>query len=172
MTLETGKHSKLRCAFTLIELMLVMVLIAVAVSMVAPRMSGFVRARALPMEAQRLMALMHAGQARAVSEGMPMVLWLDEKQNTGGLEIEATPKGGDPKAETVNVSDGIQVSTVYKGSATMTRFKNLPAVRFLPDGTVDPASPQTVALVQGDNGLWLMELQNHTGYEIDDSQKQ
>jgi type II secretion system protein H len=176
MTSETGKPNKsrqcARSAFTLIELMLVLVLIAVGVSIVAPRMSDFVRGRALSMEAQRMMALLHAGQARAVSEGMPMVLWLDEKQGTCGLELETTPKGGDSKAEQVSISDGVQASMAYKGSGTLTKFNNLPAIRFLPDGTVDENSPQTVQLTEGSGSLWLVQLQNHTGYEISDSAKQ
>src|SRR5262249_13872709 len=93
MTLETGNKFPRRCAFTLIELVLVMALLVVAVSMVAPRMSDFVRGRALDSEARRMMALMHAGQARAVSEGMPIVFWLDQKQSTCGVEEETPPKG-------------------------------------------------------------------------------
>ena len=152
--------------------MLVLVLIAVGVAIVAPRMQGFVRGRALSLEAQRLMALLHAGQARAVSEGMPMELWLDEKSGTCGLELETTPKGGDAKAEQVTISDGVQVSMVYKGSGALTKFNNLPAIRFLPDGTIDENSPQTVELMEDSGALWLVQLQNHTGYEISDSQKQ
>lgn len=174
MTLEIGKHNKLpsRCAFTLIELVLVMVLLVVAVCIIAPRMSDFIRGRALDSEARRMMALMHAGQSRAVSEGMPMVLWMDEKQNTCGLQEETPPAGGDPKAEDVTISDSVQMAPVTSGPLTVTKFKNLPAIRFLPDGSVDENSPQTVQLTQGNDALWLVQLQNRTGYEISDSQKQ
>jgi type II secretion system protein H len=174
MTLETGNKinkSPAPCAFTLIELVLVMALLVVAVCMVAPRMSDFIRGRALDSEARRMVALMRAGQARAVSEGMPMVLWLDEKQNAIGLEQETPPKGGDPKAEDLKISENVQIAAVTQGSATTTTFKHLPAIRFLPDGTVDENSPQTVQLTQGNESLSLTELQNRTGYEINDSQK-
>ena len=172
MILETGNNkSSARCAFTLIELVLVMALLVVAVSIVAPRMQDFVRGRALDNEARRMMALMHAGQARAVSEGMPVVLWLDEKQNTCGLEQETPPKGGDPKAEEVTISGYVQVAPVNSGSVAVTKFNNLPAARFLPDGTVDENSPQSWQLTEGNDALWLNELQNHTGYEISDTKK-
>jgi type II secretion system protein H len=173
MTLETGKHNKShnRCAFTLIELILVMALIAVAVSIVAPRMQDFVRGRALDTEARRMMALMHAGQSRAVSEGMPMVLWFDEKQNTCGLEEETPPKGGDPNAENVSISDSVQIAPVNASGLVVTTFHHLPAIRFLPDGTIDQSSPRTVQLTQGNDALWLKELQNHTGYEVSYSNK-
>jgi prepilin-type N-terminal cleavage/methylation domain-containing protein len=173
MTLETGKHNKSssRCAFTLIELVMVMALLVVAVCLVAPRMSDFIRGRALDSEARRLMALMHAGQARAVSEGMPMVLWMDEKQGSYGLQQETPPKGEDPKAEQLTMSDSVHVVPAASGASSLTTFRNLPAIRFLPDGTIDENSPQTVKLAQDNSQLWLVELQNHTGYEISDSSK-
>ncbi len=175
MILETGNNKSpgqyAQCAFTLIELVLVMVLLVVAVCMVAPRMSDFVRGRALDSEARRMMALLHAGQSRAVSEGMPVVLWFDAKQNTAGLEQETPPKGGDPKAENVTVSDGVQITPAAPGSTTTTTFKHLPAIRFLPDGTIDEDSPQTVQVTEGNETLLLVQLQNRTGYEVSDSQK-
>jgi prepilin-type N-terminal cleavage/methylation domain-containing protein len=173
MILETGKHNKPRsqCAFTLIELVLVMALLVVAVCMVAPRLTNFVRGRALDSEARRLLALTDAGESRAVSEGMPMVLWFNQKQNTCGLEAETPPKGGDTKAENIFVSGSVAISPVNTGLSAMTMFNHLPAIRFLPDGTVDQNSPRTVQLTQGNDALWLLELQNHTGYEISDSSK-
>jgi type II secretory pathway pseudopilin PulG len=175
MTLATGhpaiKNRRSRCAFTLVELILVMVLIVVAISLVAPRMSTFVRGRALDSEARRLLAIAHAGQARAVSEGMPMVLWIDEKQNGYGLEEETPGKNGDANAENYSSDDNVQVAVMnLNGSATM--FNNLPAIRFLADGTVDENSPQAVKLT-GSNGdeLWLLESADRRGYEISDSDK-
>lgn len=148
-----------------------MALLVVAVCMVAPRMADFVRGRALDSEARRLLALTDAGQSRAVSEGMPMVLWLDQKQNACGLQEETPPGGGDPKAENVTINDSVQIAPVTTGSLGMTTFNNLPAIRFLPDGTIDENSPQTVQLTEGHETLWLLELQNHTGYEISESPK-
>lgn len=163
------RNLKFADGFTLIELVLVMALIVVAVSMVVPRMSGFIRGRALDSESRRLMALMHAGQSRAVSEGMPMVLWFDAKQNTCGLQEETPPKGGDTKAENLDIADNVQVAVVSAGLAGATTFNNLPAIRFLPDGTVDENSPQTLKLTQDSDALWLVELQNRTGYEVSDT---
>jgi Tfp pilus assembly protein FimT len=153
------------------ELMLVTALIAVAVSIVAPRLTNFVRGRTLDSEARRLLALTDAGQSRAVSEAMPMVLWFNEKQNTCGLQEETPPKGGDPKAENVAIDDSVQIAPGTTGSLGMTIFNHLPAIRFLADGTIDENSPQTVQLVEGHDSLWLVQLQNRTGYEISNSPK-
>jgi prepilin-type N-terminal cleavage/methylation domain-containing protein len=171
MTLETGNKLQSRCAFTLIELVLVMALLVVAVSIVAPKMSDFIRGRALDSEARRMVALIDAGQARAVSEGMPMVLWVNEKENTCGMEAETSPKGGDPKAEDLAINENVQITPVNSGTQSGTTFNHLPAIRFLPDGTIDENSPATLRLAEGNDVLWLTQLQNHSGYEISYSQK-
>jgi len=81
--------------FTLIELILVLALLVIITSIAAPAMSRFVRGRALDSEARRLIALMHAAQSRAVSEGAPMMLWVDEKAGGYGVEAETSGQNGD-----------------------------------------------------------------------------
>lgn len=173
MTLATGQRAGRpapACAFTLIELVLVMALLVVAVSIVAPRMAGFIRGRALDSEARRMAAVLNAGQARAVSEGMPIVLWVDTKQNAYGLQEETPDKNGDQKAEDFTADENVEILVPKTGSTTPTTFKNLPAIRFLPDGTVDPDSPQMLQLQDsGGSSLWLVETSNRTGYEIQTS---
>ena len=177
MTLATGNSRPGRNAFTLIELVLVLSLLVVAVSMVAPKMSNFIRGRALDTEARRLQALAHVGSSRAVSEGVPIVLWFDQAKGEYGLEQE-TPadQTGDPDAELLPLAEQVQVQvanvtgTRAGSGAAPTTFKNLPAIRFQADGTVDENSPHTVQLLDATGAaLWLVELQNRTGYEIRDS---
>jgi type II secretion system protein H len=174
MTLETGQPNNGRCrrAFTLVELILVLALLVVITSLVAPAMSNFIRGRALDSEARRLFALMHAGQSRAVSEGMPIMLWVDEKQKAYGLEAETPPRGGDPKAENLPLDGNLQISVLNAGTSALTTIHNLPAIRFLPDGTIDENSPQMLRLVDAKgNALWLIESRNRMGYEIRDTDK-
>jgi type II secretion system protein H len=159
-------------AFTLIELILVLALLVVITSLAAPAMANFIRGRALDSEARRLFALMHAGQSRAVSEGMPMVLWVDEKQGAYGLQVETNGKTGDPKAENLTVDSTLQIAVLNSGLSTPTTFNHLPAIRFLADGSVDENSPQTLQLTDSAGvSRWLIESRNHTGYEIRDSNK-
>jgi type II secretion system protein H len=158
-------------AFTLIELILVLALLVVITSLAAPAMSNFIRGRALDSEARRLFALMHAGQSRAVSEGMPMMLWVDAKQGAYGLSAETTGQTGDPKAENLSVDSTLQIAVLHVGLVTQATFNNLPAIRFLADGTVDENSPQTLQLTDSAGvSRWLIESRNHVGYEIRDSQ--
>src|SRR5580658_2046404 len=97
------RHSSFRNGFTLIELILVLSLLVIVSSLTAPAMSRFIRGRALDTEARRLVAVMHVTQSRAVSEGMPVVLWLDEKDGTYGFALESSAQGSDPKAEALNM---------------------------------------------------------------------
>ena len=159
-------------AFTLIELVLVLALLVVITSLAAPAMANFIRGRALDSEARRLFSLTHAAQSRAVSEGMPMVLWVDQKQGTYGFEAETSnKKTGDPKADTFTLDATLQIAVMNLGRSAPTTFNNLPAIRFLADGTVDENSPQTIQLTDsGGVSRWLIESRNHTGYEISNSQ--
>jgi len=174
MILATGKKPsdpRQTGAFSLIELILVMALLVVVVSMVVPKMSGFVRGRALDSEVRRFQALAHAGQSRAVSEGMPMMLWIDTKAGAYGLE-EETPAAstGDPKAEVVDLADSLEMTVQNEAGTAPTMFRKLPAIRFMADGSIDEDSPHVIVVTDtGGVSLWLVELKNRSGYEIRDT---
>ena len=175
---EDGSRTRTRtttrriAAFTLIELILVLALLVIITSLAAPAMSRFVRGRALDSEARRLAALMHAGQSRAVSEGAPMMLWVDEKAGSYGLEAETSGANGDAKAENLAVDSTLILAVAGAVAATPVTFKDLPAIKFLADGTVDENSPQTLKLTDSAGfSRWLMEATNHNGYEIRDTEK-
>jgi len=172
-------------AFTLIELILVLALLVVITSIAAPAMARFIRGRALDTEARRLVALMHAAQSRAVSEGMPMMLWLDEKTGAYGLAAEtggqsggqviaqASGQNADPKAENLTLDSTLAMAVLHTGAGAATMFNNLPAIRFQADGTVDENSPQTLKLTDSDGFTrTLTETRLRTGYEIADAPSQ
>jgi len=159
--------------FTLIELILVLALLVIVTSIAAPAMARFVRGRALDSEARRLAALMHAGQSRAVSEGAPMMLWIDEKGGAYGLEAETSGENGDTKAENLSIDSTLQIAVQDAGAAaTPVTFKNLPAIRFLAGGTVDENSTQLLKLTDSAGfARWLALGKTRMGYEIRDSEK-
>jgi type II secretion system protein H len=172
MTLSTGQNDFRRRAFTLVELILVLALLVIITSIAVPAMARFIRGRALGAESRRLMALMHAAQSRAVSEGAPMMFWIDAKNDAYGVSAETSGPNGDPAAENLTVDSTLQISVAGIGTGAQTTFNNLPAIRFLPDGTVDENSPQTLELVDSDGkAQWLVESRNRTGYEISDTAK-
>jgi type II secretion system protein H len=163
------RHSVFQRGFTLIELILVLALLVIITSLAVPSMARFIRGRALDSEARRLLSLMHAGQSRAVSEGAPMVLWVDEKGGAYGLEAETSGQNGDAKAEDLTVDSTLAISVQNLATGAQVTFKNLPAIKFLPDGLVDEDSPRTLQLVDADGFARQLALNRmRSGYEISD----
>ena len=73
-------------------------LLAIIATFVAARMGSFFEGRALGFEARRLLSLTHYAQSRAVSEGVPFILWVNPAESTYGLAIQST--FSDPEADT------------------------------------------------------------------------
>lgn len=168
----------LQSAFTLIELILVMALLAIVLGVSAPSLSRFFRSRSLDSEAKRFMALTRHAQSRAVSEGVPMVLWLETEQRIYGLNADKSFVEEDPQAEQFTLDDALQVEVLrYSGAMTAmqtNRFRNekldagnLYIMRFNPDGFVSLSSPEAVVFRQGENEeLWVAQSRNRLNYEI------
>jgi len=166
VTGQTESKSACRHGFTLIELILVLTLMGIVASLIAPSLSNFVRGRALDSEARRLLSLTHAAQSRAVSEGVPVVIWMNTTQGGYGMEREGSSGSNDPKAMEFSVDGNVQLMVINTAKVGTT-VRRLPAIRFLPDGTIDENSPPTLHL--GDTTgavLWLIQTRNRMGYEI------
>jgi prepilin-type N-terminal cleavage/methylation domain-containing protein len=174
-------------AFTLIELILVMAILTMAVSVTAPTLANFFRGRTLDSEARRLLAMTHSGQNRAVSEGIPIDLWVDAENRTVGLEAEPSFETTDARAVEFELDGGVQVE-ITKQTAVTSAAKTLglsqtvstasvprpnlthpllPTIRFLPDGTISETSPQTLRLSGRDgNSICVALAQDKLSYEI------
>lgn len=155
-----------RLGFTLVELLLVMALLVIVLAIAAPNLANFFRGRSLDNEARRLLALTRLGQSRAVSEGIPMVLWLDEKGRCYGLEEESGfdelmktnlvfTLDKDLQMEVVLVNrtsvlgpnSGNSLRTLNPNLAQPTNpHRNYPSIRFLEDGTIGETSPELIRL--------------------------
>ena len=168
----------LQNAFTLIELILVMALLAIVLAVSAPSLSRFFRSRSLDSEAKRFLALTRYAQSRAVSEGVPMVLWLETEQRGYGLNADKSFVEEDPLAEQFTVDDALEIEVLRFSRAMIAsqtnRFQNerldagnLYTLRFNPDGFVSLSSPEAVVFRQGENEeLWVAQSRNRLNYEI------
>ncbi|NOS69056.1 MAG: prepilin-type N-terminal cleavage/methylation domain-containing protein [Verrucomicrobia bacterium] len=157
--------------FTLIELILVMTLLIVVISFSAPSLGKFFRGRALDGEARRLLSLSREGQSRAASEGVPVVLWVDPTKHQYGLEQDLTFVDHDDKSltytldkdVTIEMVNGVLSSAVSGDSGA----RNLPGIRFQPDGSFDEASPEALRLQDREGSvLYLAQSRNRLNYEI------
>lgn len=179
MTLSTprSRHADLRrpapAGFTLIELILVLALLALAAGLAAPHLSTFFRGRTLDNEARRLLALTRYGQSRAVSEGVPVALWIDSAAGSYGLEIVPGFADADDRAVDYASDSGVVLSTEtaaapvpYEDTGTIAADATT-AITFNPDGQIDPSSVSRILLRQdGEAALALVPNRLGTGYEI------
>jgi type II secretion system protein H len=182
MMSPTGQHKESEVrrasrgrAFTLIELMLVMTLILIVLAVAFPSLRGFFRGRNLDSEARRVLALTRYGQSRAVSEGVPMVLWIDSKQRTFGLQAAAGYLDRDDRAVDFLLDEDLRLeATVPTVTYTTGQWNepapvagSLPMIRFLPDGFISESSPEQIVLTERDNhAIGIVQSANRLSYEI------
>lgn len=162
-------------AFTLVELIVVMVLLLIVASMVAPRMSSFFRGRALSSEGRRMLSLINYGQSRAVAEGAPVLLWIDTANSTYGLELQAGFTGPDERAVTYTVEPTLTLEVPAGAVGEPSELdderlglpENLAVIRFTPDGFFDEVSVTRIVIRQGEDGaLEIVPTPNRLRYEI------
>jgi prepilin-type N-terminal cleavage/methylation domain-containing protein len=181
MTSRTGskpsRSSRARLGgFTLVELILVMALLTVVGSLGAPTLARFFRGRSLDSEARRFLSLTRYGQSRAVSEGVPMVLWIDADQGVYGLGAEPGYLADDPKAVQFVLNEDLAVEIEQTrplpipdrpGRTASRQADRRPEIRFTPDGFIDDTSPDAVLIREGEERrLWVGQSRNRLHYEI------
>ena len=101
-----------------------------------------------------------------------MVLWIDAKNGTYGLQEEASYAQADPKAVELELGKDLQVEVADVGagrvSSARTNRRQRPEIRFLPDGFIGERSPQSVVLREGDEApIWITQSLNGLNYEIE-----
>jgi Tfp pilus assembly protein FimT len=167
------RHSLFSSAFTLIELILIMAVIAISASLIVPRLANFFRGRTIDSETRQIIALIHQGQSRAVSQGVPMLLWFDEKAGAYGLEEEPGFTDKDNEAVEFALDKDLQFQIPNNPSATVTTpitasgaHANLSQIRFLPDGTIGETSPKLIRLLNRDgSAVSLTQSRDRNQYE-------
>lgn len=167
--------------FTLVELIVVMALLVSVIALASPSLAGFFRGRAVDAEARRLMSLTRLGQMRAAAEGLPMILWVDLKQRTYGLETDSSFVDEDAKAveytldgnvtmeigATESQQSSIGSDTLFGSLDSVSKRASLPHIRFEPAGGISESSPENLQLLDRDGGsLWVGLAANRLNYEI------
>ena len=166
-------------AFTLIELILVMAMLLIVLAVSAPSLSNFFRGRTLDSEARRFVSLTRYGQSRAVSEGVPMVLWIDLRKRSYGLKQEAGYADEDAKAVEFAMGKELNIevadlpdASARQGRSAQPTDPSVPTLRFQPDGFVGETSPQSVVIreekdgARTDESIWITQSRNRLNYEI------
>lgn len=182
MILRIGQRNNAR-AFTLIELILVMALLVIVIAVTFPGLQGFFRGRTLESEGRRFLTLTRFAQNRAVTEGIPMTLWIDPLEGTYGLEAQTGFLERDEKAVEYTVDEKLDIEVAQSGftHAQLTpeqqlRRRTIDAsrnahseIRFAPDGSIDVLSARAVRIGQTgdkDRALWVVLTENRNGYQV------
>ena len=160
--------------FTLIELILVMAMLMIVLAVAFPSLKNFFHGRDLDSEARRFLSLTRYGQSRAISEGVPMMLWIDSRQGAYGLETQTGYTDADGKALEFYVDDELTVEIPMSATRrtilsqyAVAGLGNVPAIRFQPDGFISETSPESVVIRQGrDEAIWISQSANRLNYEI------
>jgi len=126
--------------FTLVELILVMMLLAVVTAIAVPSLSRSLRQRNLDGEAARLLALSEYARDEAVSQGVPMTVWIDPNAQRFGVEPKAGYEGDDARAKEFALNTDIH----FELDRGATHDGVVDAMEFAPDGS--PASSSIDAL--------------------------
>jgi len=171
-------------AFTLIELILVMAMLLTVLAVAAPSLARFFRGRFLDGEAQRLLATTRYGQSRAVSEGVPILLWMNSDSNQYGLRIDPRFRIEDTNAlhfdwsEQIDIEAGLAefATNVQPWQTASTLSDRYVKIYFLPDGSISDISPSRLRLREqaepgrpgreDDGEVWVVQSRNRLRYEI------
>jgi Tfp pilus assembly protein FimT len=161
----------------LIELIVVMSLMVIAVSVVAPSLKFFLKGRSQEDEARRFWEMAQYASSRAVEEGLPVDLWINIKQNTYGMAACRGYTETKTNAMTFKADADVTMQVSQPpGMLTMSNFWTpfntrrgaVATIRFQPDGFISDTSPQTVKFTQGDNPeIWVVENPNHMRYDLE-----
>ncbi len=150
-----------------------MALLAIAASLAAPQMASFFRGRSLDQEARRLLSLTHYAQSRAVTEGYPMLLWIDPSSGQYGLEIQSGFVSEDDRAVHYEADPTISLETMASTAPAPYEDEGVAkqdapeGILFRPDGLVDSSSLSQVILRQGDQpAIALQLMRNGLGFEL------
>lgn len=152
-----------------------MAILAIAAVLVAPQMSSFFRGRALDLEAQRLLSLIHYGQTRAVSEGVPILLWVNARESSYGLSIQPGFVDTDNRASTFTLDPSLTIEATPADASIVSEQQDerlglptdLPVIRFTPDGLIDPVSVSRILIRQGtEAALQFVPTADRLGYQI------
>ncbi len=129
--------------FTLVELIIVMTLLAIVAALSVPSLSRSMRQRNLDEEATRLLALTEYGRDEAVSQGVPMIVWIDAKSQRYGIAPKAGFDADETRAREYAMNPDVQAQT-DKAAGSGGRVE---AMEFAPDGSLASSSVDAVRLV-------------------------
>jgi Tfp pilus assembly protein FimT len=119
-----------------------MALLAIVMAIAAPSLSRSMKERNLADEAARFLSATEYARSEAVSQGVPMVVWIDPGSRRIGIEPKPGFDGEPSRNREYEWNEDIQVATEQKATSNST----LDVAEFGPDGAPAEASAETVKM--------------------------
>jgi Tfp pilus assembly protein FimT len=150
-------------AFTLVELIIVMGLLALVAMLAVPVLSGSSRQRTLNDEAARFIAMVEYCRDEAVSQGVQMTVWIDPNGRSLGVEPKTGYDGADDRSREYQTHPDVtfQTDKIKKSGRTLI------AVECTPDGSLSTSSVETIRVVdRRGSAVDITRTLDGWGYEI------
>ena len=181
MILATGKPRSLdrraRAGFTLIELVLVMAILIVVLSISGASLTSFFKGRSLEAEGKRFLALTRYAQNRAISEGLPVAVWIDEREKKYGSKIVAGFVELDEKANEFDLGRDLKIDATWLSGSASRPVGNEIILLFRPDGFFAENNPELVTISEAktattgnSEAVYIAPNRNRLYYEITTNQ--
>jgi Tfp pilus assembly protein FimT len=145
-----------------------MAVLALVLALSAPSLARSMRQRNLEAEAARLLAATEYARNEAVSQGVPMVLWIDEKTRSFGIEAKTGFLGDSTRAREFTLHPDVEIAL----EKTIGRNAKVQPIEFAPDGAPATTNVETVALKDRfASTMTIARTSDGWGYEILEERK-
>ena len=149
--------------FTLVELIVVMALLAVVTAFAAPSLSRSLRYRHLNEEAVRFVALTEYARDEAISQGLPMVVWIDPAARHIGAQPKAEFVGAQSRDREFALNPDIHIEL----EQAITVRGLVYAAEFAPDGAPAFSNAAVIRLIDRFGSvITITQTSDGWGYEI------
>ena len=150
-------------AFTLIELILVMGVLATLAAVIVPSLSNFVKGRDVVQEGRRFVALTQFARNEAISTGVAQTLWVDPRGSRYGLREAPGFRQNTNATRSYPLNAKLEFQLDPNAAQAFGEF----AIRFLPAGEIEDGSLTNLAIERpNDERLWIALSTNGFNFEI------
>jgi prepilin-type N-terminal cleavage/methylation domain-containing protein len=168
-------------AFTLLELIIVMAVLTVLLALAAPSLSSSLRGHNLEQAGAQVLAITEYGRDEAISQGVPMDVWINPANGQFGVAAKAGFPGDAARLKQYTLQPGMRfdaaaspgaagVATASSGNTTappVATGQGLNVAEFQADGTLDPSSNPTIRILgRANSAVAITETSDGYGYEL------
>lgn len=140
-----------------------MALLTIIMAISAPVLSRSLRQRGVDQEASRFLALLEYGRSEAVSQGVPMIVWLTPATGQFGVEVKAGFSGDLTRLRQFTLPAGVTITAEQGVSAKGV----LQVAEFAPDGWPVAGGAETVRFSDAaGTAIAVAQTTDRWGYEL------